>query len=228
MEFCLHYEEKGEGEPLVLLHGNGEDGRYFSSQIQFFSSRYRVIAVDTRGHGRSHRGEGALTLSVCADDLKSLLQRLGLDRINLLGFSDGGNIALLFALRYPQCVRRLILNGANLSPRGVKLYVQLPIVLGYTMVSLISKFDSKALAKREILGLMVKEPHITFDQLGQISLPTLVIAGKRDMIRDSHTRKIAAAIPGARLVFLEGDHFIAAKRSDAFNREVDAFLSSEP
>ena len=228
MDIDLHDTQRGSGFPLVLLHGNGEESGYFLHQLEHFAQTYRVIAVDTRGHGQSPRGSAPFTLEQFALDLKEFLDGRGLRRVHLLGFSDGANIALLFALRYPQCVRRLILNGANLSPRGVKLYVQLPIVLGYTMVSLISKFDSKALAKREILGLMVKEPHITFDQLGQISLPTLVIAGKRDMIRDSHTRKIAAAIPGARLVFLEGDHFIAAKRSDAFNREVDAFLSSEP
>ena len=118
MEFCLHYEEKGEGEPLVLLHGNGEDGRYFSSQIQFFSSRYRVIAVDTRGHGRSPRGEGALTLSVCADDLKSLLQRLGLDRINLLGFRRGKHRSALCPALSAMRAQADFKWGQSIAPGG--------------------------------------------------------------------------------------------------------------
>lgn len=225
MEFYLHYVEQGKGEPLVLLHGNGEDSSYFDAQLAYFSKRYRVIAVDTRGHGNSPRGEGALTLSRCADDLETLLDRLGLEQVNLLGFSDGGNIALLFALRYPARVRRLILNGANLSPEGVKRRIQFPIVLGYALISFIARWDPKAVAKREILGLMVCEPHIDPAELTRLNFPVLVIAGTKDMIRTQHTQCIAAAIPGARLVLLPGDHFIAAKRSEAFNHAVDSFLN---
>ena len=213
MEFYLHYVERGKGEPLVLLHGNGEDSSYFCAQLAHFSKRYRVIAVDTRGHGNSPRGEGDLTLSRCADDLGALLDRLGLEQVNLLGFSDGGNIALLFALRYPTRVRRLILNGANLSPKGVKRRVQFPIVLGYALLSFIARWDPKAVAKREILGLMVREPHIEPVELARLNFPVLVIAGTKDMIRTKHIECIAAAIPGARLVLLPGDHFIAAQRS---------------
>ena len=79
-----------------------------------------MIAVDTRGHGRSPRGRGTFTLERFADDLKGFLDRRGLRRIILLGFSDGGNIALIFALKYPGYVDRLILNGANLNPFGMK------------------------------------------------------------------------------------------------------------
>ncbi len=70
MSEILYYKETGEGEPLVLLHGNGEDGSYFSSQISFFRKRYRVIAVDTRGHGRSPRGTAPFTMTQFAKDLK--------------------------------------------------------------------------------------------------------------------------------------------------------------
>ena len=105
---------------MVLLHGNGEDSSYFVNQISFFESKYLVIAVDTRGHGRSPRGCGTFTLERFADDLKGFLDRRGLRRIILLGFSDGGNIALIFALKYPGYVDRLILNGANLNPFGMK------------------------------------------------------------------------------------------------------------
>ena len=131
---------------------------------------------------------------------------------------------MLFALRYPQCVRRLILNGANLCPKGVKRRIQFPIVLADALLSLIARWDPKAAAKREILGLMVREPHIEPAELTCLKLPVLVIAGTKDMIRTKHTESIAAAIPGARLVLLPGDHFIAAKRSEAFNRAVESFF----
>ena len=103
----LYTKESGSGQPMVLLHGNGEDSSYFVNQLSFFESKYLVIAVDTRGHGRSPRGCGTFTLERFADDLKGFLDRRGLRRIILLGFSDGGNIALIFALKYPGYVDRL-------------------------------------------------------------------------------------------------------------------------
>lgn len=132
----------------MLLHGNGESSEYFSSQIDCFSKSCRVIAVDTRGHGKSPRGTKPFTLEQFADDLKELLDSLGLKKIYLLGFSDGANIALIFTLKYPSYAQKLILNGANLCPSGVKTLVQLPIVIGYGMVSLISLFDKKAVSHK--------------------------------------------------------------------------------
>lgn len=98
----LYYTEQGVGEPLILLHGNGEDGTYFKEQLAFFSKTHRVIAVDTRGHGQSPRGERPFCLETFADDLSDFLDERGIPQASLLGFSDGGNIALLFALKYPQ------------------------------------------------------------------------------------------------------------------------------
>ena len=112
----LHYEEAGTGEALVLLHGNGEDCTYFKGQIGYFSDRFRVIALDTRGHGKSERGLSKFSINQFAEDLREVLDALGLPQVHLLGFSDGGNIAMAFALRYPERVSSLILNGANLWP----------------------------------------------------------------------------------------------------------------
>ena len=130
----LYTKESGAGQPMVLLHGNGEDSSYFVNQMPFFESKYHVIAVDTRGHGRSPRGQGAFTLERFAEDLKEFLDRRGLRRIILLGFSDGGNIALIFALKYPGYVDRLILNGANLNPFGMKPSVLVDVVREYVGV----------------------------------------------------------------------------------------------
>lgn len=77
MKIKLHYEEKGTGQPVVLLHGNGEDSSYFKNQIEYFSKKYRVIAVDTRGHGKSERGTAPFTLRQFARDLKSFLDEMG-------------------------------------------------------------------------------------------------------------------------------------------------------
>ena len=220
----LYYKEKGKGKPLILLHGNGEDSSYFESQMDYFSQTRRVIAVDTRGHGRSPRGPAPFTIRQFAEDLREFVEEMGIERADLLGFSDGGNIAIIFALRYPERVDRLILNGANLWSRGVKPSVQIPIILGYYAASFFGHFSGKARANAELLRLMVKDPNIEQEELRSIQSPTLVIAGERDMIREEHTRLIAAEIPGAKLRIIPGDHFIAAGNPEAFNREVDRFL----
>ena len=225
MDIELFYTKTGSGPPLLLLHGNGEDGTYFVHQVEEFSRDFTVYAIDTRGHGQSPRGGAPFTISQFADDLLAFMDRQGLPRADVLGFSDGGNIALIFALRHPDRVRRLILNGANLDPKGVKPLVQLPIVLGYHFASL-SK-SPKAKARAELLGLMVNEPHIDPAELGKLSMPVLVIAGTRDMIRENHTRLIANRIPNARLVLIPGDHFIANKAPAAFDRAVRQFLEEE-
>ena len=225
MDIELFYTKAGSGPPLLLLHGNGEDGTYFVHQIEEFSRDFTVCAIDTRGHGKSPRGTAPFTISQFADDLLAFMDQQGLAQADILGFSDGGNIALTFALRHPDRVRRLILNGANLDPRGVKLPVQLPIVVGYHLASL-SK-SPRAKAHAELLGLMVNEPHIDPAELKKLTMPVLVIAGTKDMIRDRHTRLIANRIPGARLALIPGNHFIANKEPTAFNRAVRQFLEGE-
>lgn len=225
MDIQLHYTEKGDGDVLVLLHGNGEDSTYFQAQIEYFSARYRVIAVDTRGHGASPRGTGAFTLERFACDLADFFDAHEIGKAHLLGFSDGANIALLFALKHPERLKSLILNGADLYPSGVKASVQIPIVCGYLAASVASVFDRRAVPKRELLGLMVREPHIKPASLGRLKLPVLVIVGTDDMIKDSHSRLIASSIPNARFVRIKGDHFIAAGNPAEFNGVVGSFLS---
>jgi len=224
MEFGLHYTEQGEGTPFLLLHGNGGRFAYFMHQITHFSNQYRVIAVDTRGHGESPRGDAPFSLTQFAEDLKCLLDTLKLKKVILLGFSDGGNIAMLFTLRYPEYVSCLILNGANFYPNGLKPTVRIPMLLGYIKTSCCSTISRRAKAKKELLGLMVKEPYISPEELHKIQVPTLVIAGDKDMIKQTHTEQLAAHIPNSRLVIMKGDHFIARKEPSVFNCEVEKFL----
>ena len=202
-----------------MLHGNGEDGTYFIHQLEYFKNSYRVIAVDTRGHGKSPRGTAPFTIRQFADDLYEFINELGIQKAHILGFSDGGNIAICFALKYPERVRSLILNGANLFPGGVKFSVQFPVEVGYRIAKIFSRKD-----KAEMLGLMVNDPALSFDEVAQIRIPALVIAGKNDMIKDAHTRHIAASLPYGELVIIDGDHFCAAGNPCDFNREVEKFL----
>ncbi len=224
MDIEHYYVEKGRGKPLILLHGNGESSAYFRGQIDEFAGRYHVYVLDTRGHGRTPRGTMPFTIRQFADDLLGFMDKHRIDRAHILGFSDGANIAMIFAMRYPQRVDRLILNGANLSPDGVRETAQIPIEIGHRIARRFSEKSDSAKKNAEMLGLMVNDPNVEPEELTAIRARTLVIAGTRDLIRVAHTRLIASSIPNAKLVLIKGNHFIANKKPGEFNRAVLVFL----
>ena len=224
MDISLNYYETGRGEPLILLHGNGEDMTYFRNQVDCFAEHFRVISVDSRGHGRTPRGDAPFTIRQFAEDLHDFMNEQQIDRAHILGFSDGGNVAICFALKYPDRVNKLILNGANLYPAGVKAAFQIPTTLEYYCLKLFGAKTEEDYERRELLGLMVRDPYIKPRELRSLTMPTLVIAGERDLIRESHTKLIHRMIPNSRLAILPGDHGVAALNPNAFNAEVLEFL----
>ena len=224
MDIQHHYTELGNGFPLILLHGNGEDSTYFENQFPAFSPLYHVYALDTRGHGKTARGSAPFTIRQFADDLAGFMKSRQIEKADILGFSDGANIAMLFAIKYPALVNKLVLNGGNLDAGGVKRMTQIPIEIGYRIARLFAGRNESAKAKAEMLGLMVNDPDIKPEELAAIKAPTLVIAGTDDMIKESHTKLIAANIPGAELAFIKGGHFIANRNPIEFNQIVLEFL----
>ena len=226
MDIEHYYIEKGQGDSLILLHGNGENCDYFKGQIDEFARYYHVYALDTRGHGKTPRGNAPFTIRQFADDLLGFMDFHGIDKAHLLGFSDGGNIAMVFAIKYPERVNRLILNGANLNAKGVKPSTQIPIEIGYKIARMFARKSPEAKRNAEMLGLMVNDPNVQPEELSAIKAKTLVIAGTNDMIKDIHTRLIAQSIPNSQLVLIKGNHFIANKSPEAFNRAILEFLKS--
>ncbi len=216
----LYYTEKGSGEPLILLHGNGESGEYFRAQIEYFSKFYRVIAPDTRGHGKSPRGSAPFTIEQFAEDIFAFMTELNIESAYFLGFSDGGNIALTLALAHPEKVKKLILNGANLFPAGLVTSLR---IINRAALFLCSPFARR---KAELLRLMTDQPDIKPEQLADVSVPTLVIAGSRDLIKRSHTELIANSIPDSELCILRGTHSVAADSPEEFNKAVHGFLKA--
>ena len=225
MDIQLNYIEQGSGFPLILLHGNDEDHTYFVHQIEYFSRQYRVIALDSRGHGASPRGEAPFSLWQFADDLHDFMDEHRIKKAHLLGFSDGGNIGLCFALKYPERIGKLIVDGANLFFDGLKPYVRNPIAEAYERAVRLSEEDANAKREAEMLGLMVNDPNIDPTDLRTLSMPVLVMAGTNDMIEEHHTKLIHDSIPEAELVWIQGDHFIANQSPVEFNRLVESFLA---
>lgn len=224
MDITLHYQEKGSGYPLILLHGNGEDSSHFRHQLDYFSKEYRVIAIDTRGHGQSPRGTAPFTFDQFAQDLLDFMNEHGIFRAHILGFSDGGIIALLFALNNPERVSKLILNGANLDIEGVIPPVRERIVSKAKSLEANKDESEEAMRQYELFNLMATQPAIDPDRLKKLDIPTLVIVGTSDMISAEHTQLIYQSLPKAELVLIQGDHFVAYDNPAAFNEAVDKFL----
>ncbi len=218
----------GQGETLVFLHGNGEDSSIFNKQIPFFAEKYQVLAIDSRGHGKSSLGlskKENLTLKMMAEDVSVVLELLQITNAHIVGYSDGGNIALIFALLFPGRVKSLVLAGANLSPLGVKKAFQLPVYIEYFFYAFASFFSTKADHRKKLLSLMAWEPRIASKELSAISVPALILAGERDVIKEKHTRLIASTIRNAKLSIIKGaGHFIFGEQAEKVNEEILEFL----
>ncbi len=224
MNIELNFAQQGEGFPLVLLHGNGEDCTFFENQFDLYSEYFHVYAPETRGHGRTPRGEAPFTIDQFAEDLKGFLDRRGIEKCHLLGFSDGGNIAMAFALKYPWYVEKMVLNGANLFPEGLVEWLQRAVSKKWHRLQECDMSDPDVRREWEFQDLMMTQPHIDPSDLARFTMPVLVIAGEDDVIQQEHTRLIAASIPGSRLVILPGDHFIARTNPQQYNEAVLSFL----
>jgi pimeloyl-ACP methyl ester carboxylesterase len=220
------YIEKGQGFPIILLHGNGGNNDYFQGQINEFSKKYHVYAIDTRGHGKTPSGEKSLSIRQFAEDLLGFMDKHQIEKANILGFSDGANIAMIFAIQHPKRLNRLILNGANLNTDGIKKTTQIPIEIGYKIASKFANKNENAKLNAEILGLMVNDPNINPQELKKIQAKTLIIVGTNDLIKESHTKLIKNNISDSKLVLIEGNHFIANKKPIEFNKVVLDFLEN--
>jgi len=223
----IHYETAGneEAPALIFLHGNGEDLHIFDRQISYFSSYYRTIAVDTRGHGKSSRGSKPLNFHTFADDLINLLDTLKIGKANIVGFSDGAITALHTALIAPERISSMVLLGVNYNPQGLLFIPRIQIVFVYACLSTLSIFSNKMRRKKEIWKLMVYLPQLTIEEISQIKIPALVVTGEKDMVSQSHNDEISNAIVGSqRLVVPGGDHFWMFKQPELLNRCVMDFL----
>ena len=224
MDIKLHFEVLGDGMPLVMLHGNGEDHWYFAGQMEAFSRHFKLILVDTRGHGKSPRGDAPFTLEQFADDLKGLLDEQNITRCYMLGFSDGGNIAMIFALKYPGYVEKLVLNGANLYYEGLAEWLQNEVSEKWHRFQEWGLDDPDIRREWELQDLMMTQPNLRPEQLSGLTMPTLVVAGEEDVIREEHTCLIAESFPNSRLEILPGDHFVARRNTEQYNKVVLNFL----
>ena len=189
----LHYAAAGEGRPVVLIHGNGEDHHLFSVTMdQLVSAGYRVYAPDSRGHG-ANEPLAEYHYADMAEDIYAFIQAMGLEKPALYGHSDGGIIGLLLEISHPGTLCALAVSGANLSPEGL-------------LPSFLEEYAAKNRKHPDpLVTLMLTEPRIDPAALEGVRIPVLVTAGEHDLILRAETEKIAAALPFSTLVILEGE-----------------------
>lgn len=214
----LYYEIYGEGQPLLLLHGNGGSIRSRSGVIPGFAKKYKVIAVDSRCHGKSECQTGDLNYEMMASDINALLNYLNIDSCLIWGQSDGGILGLIMAFQYPDKVKKLVTTGANIQPDSTAVFPQLiALVKMYPMLP-----DT---LQQKQTKMMVYHPNISFDKLRLIKAPVLVMAGDRDAIREEHTVKIYQSIPNAQLCIVPGaTHYFAGEKPLLFNLLITDFF----
>lgn len=221
----IYYEVYGNGFPLVLLHGNGDDGSYFIPQIKDFSTLYQLIVVDSRDHGYSSNRQSFLTFELMADDLHELLNHEKIHKAAFWGFSDGANLALVFAKRYPEQVSHLILNSPNLTLQQVVLLHRWITKITFEFYKLLAPIFNFAKRKKRMTELMIREIGVSKKDLKHLFMPTLLIAGQYDSIKTTHMKWLAQVIPNATFILIKGyGHKVSAENAPLFNQEIHKFL----
>ncbi len=225
----IYYEVYGSGEPLLLLHGNGESINSFREQIEPLSRQFKVIAVDSRGQGNSiNRFKGDYTYELFASDMKRLLDSLGLEKVNVLGWSDGGNTGLAMSIRYPDYVKKLAVMGANAFSGENAIDAEVIKIFKDRSQKLNEKSDDELVNQKKLADLVLHQPNITEQQLETIKVPVLVMAGENDVIKKQHTLFVKESIPDAQLeIFKGGDHYAPLKMGAIFNNRVINFFSEK-
>ncbi|HEV8505208.1 MAG TPA: alpha/beta hydrolase [Chitinophagaceae bacterium] len=225
-----YYEVYGQGKPLVLIHGNGGNIAYMKPQIEYFAKKYKVIVMDCRGRGKSELGNDSLTYSQMAKDIVAILNYLNLDSTYVVGRSDGGILALLLAIDYPQKVKKAVSFAANLTPDTAGLYAW-----NYAEVIRDRKHADEMILKKDTTQnwkiiqqrnrMMEFQPHITVDDLHKIKCPVLVMSTDRDIIPEEHTVFIYRNISKGNLCILSGEnHYVTKNNPELFNSIVEKYL----
>jgi len=229
----LYYQIHGEGPPLILLHGGLGHSGHWTNQLSVLSDRYKVITVDSRGHGRSTMSEQQISFALMASDIVALMDYLKIERAHIVGWSDGGNIGLYLAIHHPERLIKIIASGANYSPAGVRSDVgENRKFLSYIGDAI---EDYQALSPDpanwdsffgNIGQMWASEPDFTVEQLGSIAVPVLLLDGESDeAIYTEHTIEMASLIPTAKLTFVPGTgHFGMWEKPAEINSAILDFL----
>ena len=231
----LYYEMHGHGRPLLMLHGGTGNGMQFEHQLPAFSPTYRCIVPDCCAQGRTTDRPGPLTYHAMAEDMIALLDHLHMKRVDIMGWSDGGNIGLDIAMHHPERVNHLVTFGANFQPDGLN-----PDDVQWNNTATAQSFGSGMRdawtklnpqpehyeeAMNKIIAMWRTLPNWSLADLHTIRAKTLIVCGDHDLIRQDHSEQLAHAIPGAELwVVPNANHGVMVEHWDIVNPRVLEFF----
>jgi len=229
----LYYQIHGEGTPLILLHGGLGHSGHWKNQLDLLSKHFKVISVDSRGHGRSTMSDQQISFALMASDTVALMNHLEIERAHILGWSDGGNTGLYLAIHHPERLIKVVASGSNYSPSGIRSNVgenqKFIAYIGNAVA------DYQALSPdpanwdalfANVGRMWSSEPDFTTEQLGGITVPVLLLDGESDeAIYTEHTIEMASLIPTAKLTFVPGTgHFGMWEKPAEMNSAILDFL----
>jgi pimeloyl-ACP methyl ester carboxylesterase len=217
---------EGSGPPLVLLHGNSEDGHVFDLMRPYLGS-FATITVDSRGHGLTPMGRRPMTITQLAIDtchaLEAYRRRYGYKgKFGLIGFSDGANIGLELAIHRPSLIGAQVLIGGNVAPGALRPMTRLAIVGGYWLLQLAGLLSPSARRRAKVFGLMIGQPNVSDAQLRAIELPTLIMVGERDIVTARESARTARLIPGAQWLEIAGQNHYLPRRAAQLTGQLSA------
>lgn len=228
-EIEMYVEIDGSGPDLVLLHGGGGTVEDLGGLRTELGPKHRIVALEQRAHGRTP-DVGELTYAQMAVDTAALLDGLGVRGADLVGWSDGGIIALMIARDRPDLVSKVIAVGANVAAEGAPPPMSAESTQwfdGATTADL--TFDMTDAAKAKLLTMWRAGPELTVEDLGRVTPPVLLIAGDRDLVTLEHTVAMFQALTNAQLAIIPGaDHHVPASRPEAVAELIKGFLDSAP
>ncbi|MDD6276306.1 MAG: alpha/beta fold hydrolase [Clostridia bacterium] len=206
-----------DAEPLVLLPCNGNGMHSFDGNVlPELAKHFKVIDISPRGCGNSDRGEGKLTFEVESEDLVNVLDYLNIDKAHIFGFSDGANLGFVFTVAHPERVLSLVAMSANINMWGTNPWDEIEIIFKYIAYSIKAFFtkDPADELKRDIEGMMVCQPNLTFCDLKKINVPVLNIYGEHDMIMRWHSKLITKFSGAQELMVIGGGHSTCFRYTD--------------
>jgi pimeloyl-ACP methyl ester carboxylesterase len=230
----IWYASYGRGQPVIFLHGGLANSNYWGNQVQALAPHYRVIVMDSRGHGRSTRDDRPFGYDLMAADVLALMDYLKIPKAAAVGWSDGAILGLDIAIHHPERLTKLFAFAANSDPSGVEDVSQSPTFNAYIARAkkeyekLSSTPDQYASFLEQISRMWATQPHFTADQLARITVPIWIVDGDHDeAIKRENTEFMAAQIPNAGLLLQpQVSHFAFLQDPRQFSSDVRHFLES--
>ncbi|MBZ9687430.1 alpha/beta hydrolase [Clostridium estertheticum] len=224
-DVIINYHEKGQGDVLIFLHGNNLDSGIFVNLYDYFSEKYKVVAVDSRGHGSSESGEVPYSIGLFADDIITFCSKKKFTNIRVVGYSDGANIALMIAKKYPQLIDKLVIISGNYKVEGIKKWLRNILKFLIILLMPFSKYFNPVKIQKWKFDLMLDDMGISEIDLKQIIKPTLVLSAENDLIYEEHTFDIHRNIKGSFLKIIKKTNHSNIIFNNQIIKIIDEFLN---